>query len=409
MFPKPTGRVLVIGDDMRIFLTVVRALGRAGKTVDAFPYGPSPALKSRYIARIHEAPVFDLDQQGWRDRLIGLLRAEAFDIVIPCSDPAIACLDQNRSLLARQRLAIPPASAMDLFYDKEATHTFCEGLGVAMAPWSRLRPADSAESLVASFGLPLVLKPRRTFFADKDQAREVVEIVDDMPSLTALLSRIEDRARYLVEGFFPGEGVGVSVLADKGRVLQAFQHRRLREGKGGPSTFRISERLDPALRAATETMSAATGHTGVCMFEFRHNPDTGRWILIEINARFWGSMALPVSLGLDYPNRLYDLMVNGIATPEKPYAAGVLSRNLLLDGFNLLRRIPQLRVATFGGWLSDAGGFALQPLRWLSGRETSDSFVLDDLKPAFWEFTEIARKLSRPSAARAAGLQTDNA
>jgi hypothetical protein len=49
--------ILVIGDDMRIFLSVARALGRAGKIVHAFPFAKdAPALASRYIARIHDAP-----------------------------------------------------------------------------------------------------------------------------------------------------------------------------------------------------------------------------------------------------------------------------------------------------------------------------------------------------------------
>ncbi len=62
------GRVLVVGDDMRIFLAVVRALGRAGRQGRPFPFGPSPALNSRYVSRVHTTPSFDSDAPGWRAR-----------------------------------------------------------------------------------------------------------------------------------------------------------------------------------------------------------------------------------------------------------------------------------------------------------------------------------------------------
>ena len=399
-----TGRVLVVGDDMRIFLSNVRAFGRAGKTVEAFPYGPSPSLKSRFLSKVHTAPVFDTDQQGWRDALLGLLRRESFDMVVPCSDPAIIFLDSVSHLLAHQRLAIPAHEAMDIFYDKEETHRLCEGLGIPMAPSARLRPSDKASDLVARFSLPLVLKPRRTFFAEKDQAREVVEIADTESEVQRILGTITQHANYIIEGFFVGEGVGVSVLAKEGRILQSFQHRRLREGKGGASSFRVSEKVDPELREACAKVISRVNHTGVCMFEFRHNPQTGAWILIETNARFWGSMALPLALGLDYPNMLYELMVDGRVPEERPYMAGVRSRNLLLDGYNLLQRLRHIRTSTAAGWLGDAGDFALQPVRWLKGTERSDSFVADDLKPALWEFTLLAAKIAKVAKSRPAAI-----
>ena len=57
MGSKTPGRVLVFGDDMRIFLAVVRSLGRSGKEVHAVPFtADSPALTSKYISAIHHVP-----------------------------------------------------------------------------------------------------------------------------------------------------------------------------------------------------------------------------------------------------------------------------------------------------------------------------------------------------------------
>lgn len=394
MMNDPAGRVLVIGDDMRIFLAVARALGRAGKTVEAAPFGPSPALTSRYIKVVHPAPEFDADPAGWRAAVLGVLLRNQYDLVIPCSDPAISFLDSHRDELSHQRLAIPARAAMAGFYDKEETRALAARLGVTVTPGRRLSGNDTAQSLVLEYGLPIVLKPRRTFFAERDQAREIVEILDTVSELEQALSRIDDRSRYLIEAYFEGEGVGVSVLSENGTILQAFQHRRLREGRAGVSSFRISELPDLALLDAAVRISRDMRHTGVCMFEFRQNRQTGAWILIETNARFWGSMGLPVALGVDFPNMLYELMAGGRRPAQRSYRIGVRSRNLLLDAFNLLKAMRGLNPGRIAPWLADAAGFALQPLHWLTGAERNDSIVLDDLKPALHELGAGFRKLA---------------
>src|SRR5919112_4956112 len=62
----------------------------------------------------------------------------------------------------------------------------------------------------------------------------------------------------VAESFFPGIGVGVSVLARDGRVLFAYQHRRLRESsETGASTRRVSEPVDSGPLAAVGPLAGA--------------------------------------------------------------------------------------------------------------------------------------------------------
>jgi predicted ATP-grasp superfamily ATP-dependent carboligase len=385
--------VLVLGDDMRIFLAVVRAFGRAGKTVHAAPLDMhSPALKSRYIAAIHRLPDYSQDPHAWQEAMLDILRSQSIDLVVPCSDPWIIALDRHRQALAGYNIAIPPAAAMEELFDKEQTHIICGKLGIPVSRAARLDAADTAAALVAAHGLPLVIKPRRSYWLDRLDTWGKVHIVESELQLQEVMAGLPEPSRYLVESYFEGAGVGVSVLAREGEILQAFQHRRLREGKGGSSSYRISEPVNPELRAACAKICTHTRHTGVCMFEFRVDMQTGRWVLLETNARFWGSMPLPLALGLDYPNLLYDLVVRDIAKPERGYEIGVRSRNFLLDGYNLFKRLRQIRPANVIPWLVDAGDFCLQPLRWLGGREYSDSFVLDDIRPALWELVALLRR-----------------
>jgi predicted ATP-grasp superfamily ATP-dependent carboligase len=398
-----SGRVLVFGDDMKIFLAVVRSLGRAGLEVHAAPYDwNSAALKSKYIARIHRFPRYADGAESWLKAVLTVLQAEAFDLIVPCCDRDIIALDLHRQQFAGTKLAIPGPGIMHLLFDKERTRQLCKNLGVPVVEGARLGAEDTAKALAGRYGLPLVIKPRRSYWVDKLDTWGRVSIVDSEAELAKLLESLEDRSRYLVEGYFEGAGVGVSVLAREGKILQAFQHRRLREGRAGASSFRISEPVNAALFEACEKICGHTKLTGVCMFEFRYNLKTHAWILVETNARFWGSLPLPLSLGVDFPRLLYRLVVEQEDDPPLTYPAGIRSRNFILDGFNLLTRFRILDRGEYGNWALSLGGFLTQPVGWLTGRERSDTFVSDDIKPAVWECSILLKSLGR-SMLRKAG------
>jgi predicted ATP-grasp superfamily ATP-dependent carboligase len=193
-------------------------------------------------------------------------------------------------------------------------------------------------------------------------------------------------------------GVGVSVLANAGRVIQAFQHRRLREGRSGSSS-RISEPVNRDLLKACQSICRHTNLTGICMFEFRYKVAAQDWVLLEANARFWGSLPLPLSLGVDFPRLLYDLLVSKTEHPQRVYPAGIRARNFALDGRNLVAEITRLRVHNVGSWLSNIADFLAQPLRWVAGTERSDTFVGDDLKPALAECAGLVRSAAPRIAA----------
>jgi predicted ATP-grasp superfamily ATP-dependent carboligase len=397
---KPVQRVLVFGDDMRIFLAVVRSLGRAGKEVHAAPFNwHSPALQSKYISAVHRLPRYSDDPSGWRASVMGLAKKHDFDLIVPCCDDrAILPFDIHRDDFAGYRVAIPDSTSMELLFDKQCTRELCVKLNIPVAPGKRLASDDDAGDLIARFALPLVLKPRRSFWADRLDGWGKVFIVETEDQLRKLLREIEDRPRYLVEGYFEGVGVGVSVLADRGKILHAFQHRRLREGWGGSSSYRVSEPISTALYAACEKICRHTALTGVCMFEFRWRPATREWILLETNARFWGSLPLPLSLGVDFPRYLFDLLVHDRRHTMVQYRSGIRSRNAVLDGMNLFKSIGRLGSKDIGSWIAEFGRFLLQPLFWLSGRERSDTFVRDDLRPAFAECAMLAKSIKEKVA-----------
>ena len=110
-------KVLVLGDDTRSFLTIVRSLGRQGIEVHVAPINlRSTALRSRYIHKVHRLPSYTGGGGRWVDEVSRLLSRERYDLVISCDDRTLLPLSANRNTFAKSAmLAIPTLPPLQRF------------------------------------------------------------------------------------------------------------------------------------------------------------------------------------------------------------------------------------------------------------------------------------------------------
>jgi predicted ATP-grasp superfamily ATP-dependent carboligase len=121
-------------------------------------------------------------------------------------------------------------------------------------------------------------------------------------------------------------------LYDHGKAVAFFAHRRLREKppSGGVSVLSESIPIDARLREIAQRILDHVGWHGVAMVEFKVAAD-GTPYLMEVNARFWGSLQLAVDAGVDFPCLLYKVAVGERPDETNDYQIGIKSRWLLGD------------------------------------------------------------------------------
>jgi protein-tyrosine-phosphatase/predicted ATP-grasp superfamily ATP-dependent carboligase len=378
-------KVLVLGDDTRSFLTTVRSLGRKGIEVHVAPIDMrSPALRSRYIVRVHRLPPYRGDGADWLKALRSLIAAERFDLILPCDDRTVLPIHAHRAELEQFTiLAIPGPRAIEVLFNKENTKRLAADLGINLARTAPPQEFSSPAEVIRGLGSPVVAKPKSSFRLNALDRRQSVQIVDTAEELSRVIDGLRPDTFYYEE-FFQGAGVGLSVLAESGTLLLAFQHHRVHEGaRGGVSPYRVSAPLSRDLMEACEKIVGALSYTGLAMFEFRRNFTTGAWILLEVNARPWGSMPLPVALGVDFPFALFSLLVEGKKAVQPQYRTGIYGRNLVIDLRQIISEIALVsgrgrKLGMFAKWLS-----SFFPL--LIGRERMDTIVWDDPRPGLVE------------------------
>lgn len=387
-----SGKVLVLGQEDRAFLAVVRSLGRRGLHVHVGWCPPDAvALKSRYVARVHDLPRYARDDDAWLRALAAVCERERFDLVIPTNDTTIMPLQANRDALEPYApVYLPSREAYAICFDKGVTHDFAQRHEVPVPRQLRLTLPVSPEAIAADW-YPLVLKPLASFTLDDLERKHFVRRVVQPADLPRELQHFVGARELLVQEFFQGTGVGVEMLAHEGQVLLAFQHLRVHERRGGGAdSYRVSLPLRADMRDAATRMVAALRYTGVIMFEFKMNLDTGAWVLLEINGRFWASLPLCLHAGADFPAYLYQLLVEGRREFPQEYRHGVYCRNWTRDVIWLREnfRAPHgegVPISTVVRELAGAFG----------GRESSDTFVLDDPAPGIEDLRRMVGRVGR--------------
>lgn len=375
----------------------MRSLGRQGLEVQAGWCDPqAAAARSVYLRVIHDLPGPSLQHLAWRDRLLDVLVREDVDLVVPCNDPAVLCLQAQRGDFAAfaGRVYLLDDRVFRVGFSKHESYELARSLGIAVPRRIRIASLAELREAAAALPLPVLVKPPASFTPDRLRSKHHVRWARTPVELERHVRALLPWGDVAVEERVPGRGVGVEVLAHEGRILVAFQHERLHEpAGGGGSSYRRSVPLHPELLSATARFLEALRYTGVAMMEFRLDPATGRWAFIEINARFWGSLPLALAAGVDFPFWLYQMWVEGRRDFPQGYPADVRCRNLLRDGLWTVRqrRARRLDPALVVPWWRVAADLG----RLAAGRDHCDTFVRDDPGPGFAELTRVPRRLVR--------------
>jgi protein-tyrosine-phosphatase/predicted ATP-grasp superfamily ATP-dependent carboligase len=393
-----SGRVLALGSDTRSFLSVIRSLGRSGLEVHvAWSALNSPSLRSRYVRAVHCIPYYRSDDSRWIDTFNNLLYRYEFDLVIPCDDASLLPLQTHEAQLARRdSIYLLSERAYRITSDKECTYALARELGISLPRQAMLSTSEELHAAVREFAFPVVVKPPRSAESSDPQLRRSVKKIRNSEDLHSLAIPMLAAGPVLVQEHFSGIGVGVETLCRNGEVLVAFQHERVHEPLlGGGSSYRRSVPLNPDLLQATRQVIEATKYTGVCMVEFRYNPKSHKWILIEMNGRFWGSLPLALAAGVDFPRYLYEMLKHDKREFASSYRANIFCRNWLIDAAWLRSNIradktdPTLSTLPLHRVLAEIRNLFLF-------REHSDTFTLDDPAPAVEEFARVFARLWVP-------------
>jgi protein-tyrosine-phosphatase/predicted ATP-grasp superfamily ATP-dependent carboligase len=378
-------KVLVMDADSGAGLEAIQSLGRIGCAVHA--YGLRPANlrnRSRFIRRQIELAG---SAGGGIRELVDLFQTENYDLVVPATEVSLlAMLSPEIPGEMYQRAVLSPRASIQTALNKQATWGLAQGLGIRV-PSSEMVSLDSPPPEA----FPVALKPVSSKMNSSGMVRDFfVTIARDLTHWRMALAYTYPGMQVQQQQYISGKGLGVEMLFEHGTPRWVFLHERVHELPltGGGSSYRVSlPPRDDLVQSATLLLSALEWH-GVAMVEFKVTPG-GEAYLMEINPRLWGSLALAIDCGVDFPAGLLCLSSGKPLPPQPKYRAGYFTRNIYRD-------IEWFKA----NWKADHTDpllmtkpvvySVLEWLRPLAGKESWDYFCWSDLGVVLGELAALA-------------------
>jgi len=235
-------------------------------------------------------------------KLISLIREMSYDLVIPVGAASVEIMAQvKESLPDTCRCELTSLSNIQLCLDSRETLLHASSIGIPVPNTHYITSADDILSLDSDI-FPVVIK------SNSEIEKWGPIYCDDKNTAYQSLLKYDFQTPLLVQERVVGNGYGFFALYSKGKLVNYYCHERVRERptSGGVSVCAKTIYCDELLNLGKALLDSLSWH-GVAMVEFKKEKKSGRYKLMEINPKFWGSHDLGLASGVNFPLELLDL------------------------------------------------------------------------------------------------------
>lgn len=328
-------RVFVTDGQARSSLTVVRSLGRKGfEIVVGESSRTALAFFSKYCKKSVVYPCPKSNPEAFIEFMINHLRSNSYDVVFPMDDVTIAILSRYKQELSQYtKLPIADFQTIMKARDKSKTMKIATEYGIPCPLTFNVHDFSQLKGIKEKLELPVVIKPKESsgsrgilYVRSKDMLEEAYKRVHKVYPWPIIQEYIPTRENKLHV---------CALFNEKAEPIAHFQQRIIREYpvNGGVGTLWESI-YDADILSLGLRLFRAFQWYGIVMAEFIIDSRDGKPKLMEINPRFWNTLALAVQCGVDFPYLLFRLAMDPDMGPVKiEYELGKRARWLLPGDF----------------------------------------------------------------------------
>lgn len=341
-------RVLVTDASKREALAVIRSLGSKGIEVTA---ADSTCFNAGFLSKYVKRRVLYPPPERYKTKfvkfMLSLVKRENFDLLIPVSDFTIVPVTECKEDFERfVKVAAPNYEILVKAFDKAQTIQIASRNDIPYPETFFVEDPRDIRKVAKEINYPAVIKPRTKVVWNGDRALMLKvthrnyaaneqDLIQKFDEIAALLKKFgASNCLPMVQEYVGGQGFGVEILMHNQEIRALFMHKRCREYPimGGASTLRESV-SDRRLGNLAVRLLEAMKWDGVAMVEFKVKCANYDPILMEVNGRLWGSLALAVAAGVDFPYLLYRTFVLNEKACCFRYKYGVKQRWLIPGDF----------------------------------------------------------------------------
>ena len=144
--------------------------------------------------------------------------------------------------------------------------------------------------------------------------------------------------KTLIEEWIGGTDYSVDCVRWDGFFMASTYHALMTKTDGGGTTTQREIVSAPELEKYAQMLLEHVDFKGVCGMDFRYDPEEGQIAFIEVNVRFTGGLATPITAGFDIPWVVYSLATTGRYDEPIDVKIGTRTKWILGDIITLVGR-----------------------------------------------------------------------
>jgi len=327
--------ILILDANQRSALAATRLLGKKGiPVIVADEKKETLSSVSKYCKESFAYPSPYKFPNNFIETLKKEVTKRKIHIIFPMTDiTTYLLLKYNHKFNA----IIPFGSfdAFDTLSNKWTLFKLAQRLNLPMPKTYFIDNPEKIKKIAKELSYPIVIKPYRSRILKNGKWITASVYYANSPNELIKLATdnlIFKEHPFLLQHYIKGTGQGIFALYDQGKPICFFAHKRLREKppSGGVSVLRESIPVNPKMKEIAQKLLNHVNWHGVAMVEFRVSEEDTPY-LMEVNARFWGSLQLAIDAGVDFPYLLYQIALGKKVSSNNSYKIGIKTRWLLGD------------------------------------------------------------------------------
>ncbi len=318
--------VIVTNAKNRIAYNITRSLGQKSVPVYSADFvSPAMTFASRYSKGKFIYPSPYSDQQGFIDCLIEKSIQLKADVLIPVFEETFLIAKYKDLLSKHVNLVLPDYQQILTAHNKDQWNPIAAELGIPVPQSFSAIELQNDIQLMMELRFPVLIKPKQ------GGGGWAITQVDSAEELKKLLHYSECNdlpwSRFFVQEKIIGDTYCTAMLFRQGEFRAKVTYQQLREYpvKAGQATLRVSIKKPEAEDYFQELLKTLNWH-GICQADFIIDRQTKIPYLIDVNPRFWGSLAQGIAAGVNFPFLVYKIAKDGDVAPVSSFQEGVKSR-----------------------------------------------------------------------------------
>lgn len=259
-------------------------------------YENSGTKYSRYVTSCSTYPKTE-DSMKRIENINAAVLKHNIDIIMPIHDHSVNDLVRFRKYIQfpEKLIQLPSVAAYKIATNKALLAFHLKNNDLPSPRSLVFNRGDTISSL--SYDFPFIIKP-----TTNSHGGYGVKLIESEVSFVNYLKTYTLHDEFLVQNEFKGEDWGCSILALNGSLkAYCFQRTTMHQRNKFAPAIGIELIQETKPLQAVEKLIKSLGWSGVAHIDLRYNREEDKFVIIEMNARYWASIEASKVGGVNFP------------------------------------------------------------------------------------------------------------